>query len=203
MIISDYIFQLSKLSLTLPQLFPPQSSVTMATSNFSLKAAYWRPCRWGMSSVVPVCVCILTEKLWNFSIFFWIKLFSHASENISPQHNGRAAANKTGHSLFQSSHKEGGSGLDVHTKKVNNEAKSCTLKSLLSGLSSQVCCASGEISVTPVQRHWDIWPKWDISDSKFFYHSTPKLTSSIGLGFFWHLILPSSFSWHCFSHSPL
>lgn len=73
--------------------------------------------------------------------------------------------------------KEGELGLAVHTENINNRVKSWTLKSLLSALSPQVCCVSGEISVTPVQRHWDIWSEQCIFLSKSFYQSTPRFTS--------------------------
>lgn len=124
--------------------------------------------------------------------------FCHASENMPHHYNSLVAANTTGHSLFLGEltadwRKEGGSGLAVHAEKVNNGAKSWTLESLLTALSPLVCCVSGEILVTPVQRHWDIWPEQGISASKFFYHFTPRLTSSIRLWLFdiWSsLLLP-------------
>lgn len=163
----------------------------------------------------PIChyvpaSCLKNCKIYQLLLNRTVKekfQFCHASENLPNHYNSLVAANTTGHSFSRRAHswdwrKEGGLGLAVHAEKVNNGVKSWTLESLLSALSPQVCCVSGEILVTPVQRHWDIWPEQGVSTSKFFYPSTPRLTSSIWLWLFWHSILPSSF-WHCFSHNPL
>lgn len=112
-------------------------------------------CHYGPASWLKNC------KMYQFLLNRTVKenfQFCHASENIRHHYNSLVAANTIGHSLSRRAHsrdwcKAGGSGLAVHTEKANNGAKSWTLESLLSAFSPQVCCVSGEILVTPVQRH--------------------------------------------------